>query len=139
MKRLTEEIVASGLRMAWRLATWPTRRWPSSVKATTDGVVRLPSALGITSAWPPSITAATTELVVPKSMPTAFAIAFAPLDGVGGADRPLHGACKSVAGRRARGVRLLSGVPVLDVISLLARVVPSTRLQDGALACEPLW
>ena len=33
----------------------PTSRWPSSVNATTDGVVRAPSAFGITSAWPPSI------------------------------------------------------------------------------------
>src|SRR3954452_11172846 len=89
--------------MAWRLAICPTRRWPSSVKATTDGVVRLPSALGITSAWPPSITAATTELVVPRSMPTAFAIALAPLDGVGGTDRPLHVACKPAPGRPADG------------------------------------
>src|SRR3954467_11057817 len=60
--------------MAWRLATWPTRRWPSSVNATTDGVTRAPSAFGITSAWPPSIVAATTEFVVPRSMPTALAI-----------------------------------------------------------------
>ena len=66
--------MASGLRIAWRLATWPTRRSPSSVNATTDGVVRAPSAFGITSAWPPSIVAATTELVVPRSMPTAFAM-----------------------------------------------------------------
>src|SRR3954463_7908306 len=58
--------------MAWRLATWPTNRCPSSVKATTDGVVLPPSAFGITSAWPPSIVAATTELVVPRSIPTAF-------------------------------------------------------------------
>ena len=32
----------SGLRIAWRLATWPTSRWPSSVKATTDGRRALP-------------------------------------------------------------------------------------------------
>src|SRR3954453_8960139 len=61
--------------MAWRFATWPPRRWPSSVKATTEGVVRAPSALGITSAWPPSIVEATTEFVVPRSIPTAFGIA----------------------------------------------------------------
>ena len=66
--------MASGLRIAWRLATCPTSRSPSSVNATTDGVVRAPSALGITSAWPPSIVAATTELVVPRSMPTALAM-----------------------------------------------------------------
>src|SRR5689334_14085747 len=33
----------------------------------------------MTSALPPSITAATTELVVPRSMPTAFAIGILPL------------------------------------------------------------
>src|SRR3954452_8982239 len=60
--------------MAWRLATWPTRRCPSSVKATTDGVVRAPSEFGMTSACPPSIVAATTELVVPRSIPTALAM-----------------------------------------------------------------
>src|SRR3954471_3211785 len=78
MNRLTEYTVASGFRIACRFATWPTSRWPSSVKATTDGVVRLPSAFGITSALPPSTTAATTEFVVPRSMPTAFAIALQP-------------------------------------------------------------
>jgi hypothetical protein len=44
------------------------------VKATTDGVVRDPSALGITVGWPASV-AAITEFVVPRSMPTAVAIA----------------------------------------------------------------
>src|SRR4051794_39382543 len=86
-------MVASGLRIACRLATWPTRRWPSSVKATTDGVVRPPSAFGTTSACPPSIVAATTEFVVPRSMPTALAIT-APLV----LDLPLA----ALAGRAAR-------------------------------------
>ena len=40
----------------------------SPEKATTDGVVRLPSALGMTTASPPSMTA-TQLLVVPKSIP----------------------------------------------------------------------
>jgi hypothetical protein len=39
----------------------------------TDGVVRAPSALAITVASPPSMTA-TTEFVVPRSIPTARAI-----------------------------------------------------------------
>jgi hypothetical protein len=43
------------------------------VKATTEGVVRIPSELAMTTGLPPSITA-TTELVVPKSMPTTFPI-----------------------------------------------------------------
>src|SRR6267142_2680703 len=68
MNRLIENTVFSGFVMAWRLATWPTRISPSLVKATTDGVRRLPSWLGMTVGVPPSITA-TTELVVPRSMP----------------------------------------------------------------------
>src|SRR5882724_7338859 len=63
----------SGLSTVWRLASWPTRRSPVLVNATTEGGKRLPSLLIITVGFPPSITA-TTELVVPRSMPTAFAI-----------------------------------------------------------------
>src|ERR1700759_4930053 len=59
--------------MLWRLAGWPTRTWPSSVKATIDGGVRPPSAFSITLALFLSITA-TEELVVPRSMPIAFAM-----------------------------------------------------------------
>src|SRR6516162_8053478 len=54
--------------MAWRRAIWPTSRWPSLVNATTDGVVRPPSSFAITLGSPPSMTA-TTEFVVPRSMP----------------------------------------------------------------------
>jgi hypothetical protein len=43
------------------------------VKATTDGVVRPPSALGMTVGSLPSITA-THELVVPRSIPMIFGI-----------------------------------------------------------------
>src|ERR1700733_8319419 len=66
-------MVFAGLVIAWRFATWPTSRSPLLVKATTDGVVRPPSSLAITLGSPPSITA-TTELVVPRSMPIIFAI-----------------------------------------------------------------
>src|SRR3954452_4662477 len=59
--------------MACRRANWPTRRSPFSVNATTDGVVRAPSALGTTEASPPS-QAAMTEFVVLRSIPTARAI-----------------------------------------------------------------
>src|SRR5687767_6582606 len=71
MWRLTDRIVRSGLVIAWRLATSPTRTSPPFEKATTDGVVRLPSELGITTGSPASRTL-TTELVVPRSMPTAL-------------------------------------------------------------------
>src|SRR5258706_1160545 len=59
--------------MLWRLAGCPTRISPSSVKATIDGVVRPPSAFSMTLALFPTITA-TQELVVPRSMPIAFAM-----------------------------------------------------------------
>src|SRR5256885_17129400 len=71
MKRLIEKLVSCGLVAACRLATCPTRRSPSFVKATTEGVVRPPSAFGMTTGSPPSMTA-TTELVVPRSMPMIF-------------------------------------------------------------------
>jgi len=74
MNRLIEKIVFSGFETACRLATWPTRRSPSFVKATTLGVVRPPSEFVMIFASAPSITA-TTELVVPKSMPMIFPIA----------------------------------------------------------------
>src|SRR6185295_11064062 len=66
-------MVFSGLVTAWRLATWPTSRLPSLAKATTEGVVRAPSELVITTGSPPSMTA-TTELVVPKSIPIILLI-----------------------------------------------------------------
>src|ERR1700712_5492070 len=64
-------MVFSGLVTAWRLAGWPTRRSPSSLKATIDGVVRMPSAFSMTLAVLPSITA-THEFVVPRSIPMTF-------------------------------------------------------------------
>ena len=65
--------VRSGLVIAWRLATSPTSTSPDLLNATTDGVVRCPSALGMTTGSPASRTE-TTELVVPRSMPTALAM-----------------------------------------------------------------
>src|SRR6185312_1526126 len=61
-----------------RFATCPTRRSPDLVNATTDGVVRPPSSLAMTLGSPPSITA-TTELVVPKSIPMIFPMTNCPL------------------------------------------------------------
>src|SRR5439155_6596462 len=82
INRLIDEIVLSGLVMAWRLATWPTIRSPVfGLTATTDGVRRAPSALGITTGSPPSMTAMT-ELVVPRSIPITFGMLFSPLVGV---------------------------------------------------------
>src|SRR5215475_11094489 len=71
--RLTERIVRSTLVTACRFATSPTSTSPFLAKATTDGVVRDPSAFAMTVGSPPSRTA-TTELVVPRSMPTARAM-----------------------------------------------------------------
>ena len=73
MKRLIEKTVFCGLVTCWRFAGAPTSRWSSFVNATTDGVVRPPSAFGITVGSPPSITAMH-ELVVPRSIPITFAI-----------------------------------------------------------------
>ena len=77
MNRLIEKTVFSGLVTAWRLASWPTRLSPFLVNATTEGVSRLPSWLGMTTGSPPSMTA-TTELVVPRSMPITLPIAVLP-------------------------------------------------------------
>src|SRR5512145_1984650 len=71
MNRLIDKTVFCGLVTACRFATCPTSRSPSLVNATTDGVVRPPSAFGMTTGSPPSMTA-TTELVVPRSMPMIF-------------------------------------------------------------------
>src|SRR6476620_3040380 len=68
MRRLTAKMVRSGLVTAWRFAGWPTSRSPSSLNATIEGVVRMPSAFSITFGVLPSITA-THEFVVPRPMP----------------------------------------------------------------------
>src|SRR5947208_1917930 len=49
MKRLIEKTVFCGFVTCWRFAGAPTSRWPSPVNATTDGVVRPPSAFGMNS------------------------------------------------------------------------------------------
>src|SRR3954471_13705560 len=77
MWRFTERIVRSGLLIACRLATSPTSTSPVFENATTDGVVRAPSALGTTVGSPASSTL-TTEFVVPRSMPTALGIGAPP-------------------------------------------------------------
>src|SRR5579863_9804621 len=73
IRRLIAKNVRSGLVTPCRLAGWPTRRSPSSVNATIEGVVRAPSEFSMTLGVAPSMTA-THELVVPRSMPITFAI-----------------------------------------------------------------
>src|SRR3954471_21214811 len=73
MWRLIERMVRSTFVTACRLATSPTRTSPDLANATTEGVVRAPSALAMTVGSPPSRTA-TTLFVVPRSMPTARAM-----------------------------------------------------------------
>ena len=58
---------------AWIGLRWRIRRRTFLHVYTTDGVVRDPSALAMTVGSPPSRTE-TTELVVPRSMPTARAM-----------------------------------------------------------------
>src|SRR5262249_20798904 len=108
MCRLIERNVRSGLVIAWRLATSPTRTSPLLEKATTDGVVREPSALGMTTGSPPSRTA-TTELVVPRSIPTALAMGQVSLDVDGQAARFLrHQARRRSPGVATRESKILS-------------------------------
>ena len=73
MKRLMENTVFSGFVTAWRLATWPTGRSPDLANATMDGVIRLPSGFVTTTGSPASMTA-TTEFVVPRSIPITLPI-----------------------------------------------------------------
>ncbi len=73
MNRLIEKIVFWGFVTCWRFAGAPTSRWPSRPNATTDGVVRPPSALGMTVGSDPSSTAMQ-ELVVPRSIPMVLAM-----------------------------------------------------------------
>src|SRR5690349_10770970 len=73
ISRFTAYRVFLALVTAWRLAGAPTRISPSSVYATTEGVVRAPSEFSITLGLPPSMIA-THELVVPRSMPMIFAM-----------------------------------------------------------------
>jgi hypothetical protein len=76
--------VLVGLVTAWRLAGWPTSTSPLSWIATTEGVVRLPSAFSMTLGFLPSMTA-THELVVPRSMPMILAMSCLSLHSAGDA------------------------------------------------------
>src|SRR5471032_1684333 len=72
-------MVRSALVTACRLATSPTRTSPFLANATTEGGVRDPSAFAMTVGSPPSRTA-TTEFVVPRSIPTARAMGYSFMD-----------------------------------------------------------
>ncbi len=71
IRRFTLEIVRVGFVAAWRRAISPTTTSPFSRNATTEGVLLLPSLLGITTGSEP-IVIATTEFVVPRSIPRMF-------------------------------------------------------------------
>ena len=73
MRRFTEKMVSLGFVTAWRFATVPTRRSPCPLTATIEGVVRPPSAFGMISGSPASMTAMAL-LVVPRSMPMTLAM-----------------------------------------------------------------
>jgi hypothetical protein len=68
---LADDTVVFGFRSIWRFATSPTKFLTGS---TTLGVMFRPVSLaGMTLGLPPSITA-TTEFVVPKSIPIILLI-----------------------------------------------------------------
>src|SRR3990167_236962 len=71
-------MVPSGFIVACRFAGSPTSLWPSLVNATKDGkalplATPAPSALGIMTGLPASITAAA-EFDVPRSIPIILAM-----------------------------------------------------------------
>ena len=76
-KVLKAEQERTGIKLLWNTACLfakvPTSLSPSLPKATIEGVVRVPSVLFIICGSPPSITA-TTEFVVPRSIPITYPI-----------------------------------------------------------------
>src|SRR5205807_9498151 len=86
------------------LATVPTSRSPPCVNATTDGVVRPPSAFSITLGSPPSSTAMH-ELVVPRSIPIVFAILLLLLYGY----KNLSGSVADLMGSASSGGAVFRG------------------------------
>src|SRR5688572_5262158 len=129
MKRLMEKTVFSGLVTAWRLATVPTRRSPPLVKATTDGVVRPPSAFSMTVGSPPSRTAMH-EFVVPRSMPMVLAMC-------GGSPSASSICAKSQrrysrSSRRSQGLRAERPEPAGQVVGQRVRAVERARVHPHA-------
>src|SRR2546430_6185456 len=125
MKRLIEKTVFWGFVTCCRRAGTPTRRWPS-LNATTDGVVRPPSAFGMTVGSPPSRTAMH-ELVVPRSMPIVFAMRgsskrFVTVGRI--KSKPMH--VKLL--RRALRPRLGYSLPVEPLVDSWGRAIESLRV-----------
>src|SRR6478672_10231850 len=149
MWRLTDAMVRSMLLTAWRLAISPTRTSPDLEKATTDGVVRPPSALAMTVGSPPSRTE-TTELVVPRSIPTARDMQIPP---AGSRRNPLRrgGWSRCFAWARGRASSLVSssiGEPqakmpadprVVKLVSRDLRLFDSTLLHGPTAGCRDLF
>src|SRR5579871_4889878 len=129
ISRLIAKIVRSGLVTACRLAGWPTRRSPSSVNATIDGVVRAPSEFSITLGVEPSMTA-THELVVPRSMPITFAILF-PLFLRGTAGPQSARALKEALRRAVQASGLALPIPVCH------RQISAGRISAGSAQIAP--
>src|SRR5262245_43771657 len=68
IRRLAEKTVLRASTMRRCCASWPTRMPPFGRNDTTLGWSLRPCASGITATWP-WITVATTEFVVPRSIP----------------------------------------------------------------------
>src|SRR5438105_8754512 len=121
MNRLIEKTVFSGFVIPCRFATWPTRISPSLVNPTTEGVSRLPSWLAMTVGLPPSTTA-TTEFVVPRSMPITFAMSNLLLSSASVRSRASSASALTGSSRRRRRESHLENVdldlPGLDLFGL---------------------
>src|SRR3954468_6400861 len=120
MKRLIEKTVFAGFVTAWRFATVPTRRSPLCVKATTEGVVRPPSAFSMTVGSPPSRTAMH-EFVVPRSMPMVLAMCGSSLLPVLSAQNLSHVVADPL--RVAQGLGLVGAQPAGLVVGQRVRAV----------------
>src|SRR5436305_4879479 len=131
MWRLTDRMVRSTLVTAWRLATSPTNTSPFLAKATTDGVVREPSALVMTVGSPPSRTQ-TTEFVVPRSMPTGRAMGIPPRKTFS-----LSLSLSRAPGEKARGRLSQVGSMMHGAVARSQKLAP-TRLKFAAYTTPDL-
>src|SRR5215472_14334695 len=147
-------MVPCGFKIACRRASCPTSRSFASVKATTEGVVRDPSAFGITVGFPASV-AAITELVVPRSIPTATAITTSHhhylRPALGRGALPVHGPARRpgrsdaavlpalmASSCAAHGGRDITNIWLSGSIGLITRGQPPARGQVPR-ACARSW